>query len=234
MDATPDYKKQAAAEAYKLITKDLIIGLGAGTSISHLVDMIAADKALAASLTFTSSSFTTNGKLQENNLHVLPPGYLEKIDLYFDGCDQFDRELNALKCGGGIHTSEKILAAMATQFVLIGDAGKMVEQLDTTYPLVVEVLAPALMSVRKKLAERFPGVSLSLRNCSNKDGALISDYGNYLLDAKFSTLPDLTELNTAVKMIPGVVDHSLFFGMASTAIVAGPNGIAIIKPGKAS
>lgn len=234
MDVTPDYKKQAAAEAYKLITKDLIIGLGAGTSISHLVDMIAADKVLADSLTFTSSSFTTNGKLQANNLHVVPPAYLEKIDIYFDGCDQFDNDLNALKCGGGIHTIEKILAAMAKQFVLIGDSDKMVERLDTKYPLVIEVLPPALMYVRKKLAEQFPGVSLSLRNCSNKDGATISEYGNYLIDVKFSTLPDLAELNTAVKMTPGVVDHSLFFGMATTAIVAGPNGIAIIKPGKAS
>ena len=229
MSATPDYKMQAAAEAYKLITNNLIIGLGAGTSVSHLADMIAADKELAASLTFTSSSFTTNRKLQENNLRVVPPNYLNKIDIYFDGCDQFDSELNALKCGGGIHTTEKMLASMATQFVLIGDSEKMVEKLDTKYPLVVEILPPAVTTVMKKLSEQFPGAALSLRSSGQKDGAIISDHGNFLLDIKFAVLPNLTVLNET-KMIPGIVDHSLFYKMATSAIIAGLNGISIIKP----
>ncbi len=230
MEILPDYKKQAAAEALKLISEGMVIGLGAGSSVSHLADMVAEDKKLASSIICTSSSFTTINRLKKNALNVQSPDYFKSIDIYFDGCDQFDSDLNALKSGGGIHSTEKILASMAKEFVLIGDSAKMMDKLDAKYPLVVEILPPALMSVMGKLTKQFPGAILNLRNSSQKDGAIISDYGNYLLDVKFDTLPELKDLNT-VKMIPGVVDHSLFYKLATTAIIAGPNGINIIKPG---
>lgn len=230
MEILPDYKKQAAAEALKLISESQVIGLGAGSSVSHLVDMIAGDKKLASSIICTSSSFTTINRLKKNGLNVQPPDYFKSIDIYFDGCDQFDSELNALKSGGGIHTTEKILASMAKEFVLIGDSEKMTDKLNAKYPLVIEILPPALTAVMGKLTRQFPEAVLNLRNSSQKDGVLISDYGNYLLDVKFNTLPELKDLNN-VKMIPGIVDHSLFYKLATSAIIAGPNGISIIKPG---
>lgn len=229
MEILPDYKKQAAAEALKLISENQVIGLGAGSSVSHLADMIAKDKKLASSVTCTSSSFTTINRLKKNGLKIQPPDYFKSIDIYFDGCDQFDSELNALKSGGGIHTTEKILASMAKEFVLIGDSEKMADKLNAKYPLVIEILPPALTAVLGKLTKQFPGAVLNLRNSSQKDGAIISDYGNYLLDINFNILPALKDLN-AVKMIPGVVDHSLFYKLATIAIIAGPDGISIIKP----
>lgn len=224
-----DYKMEAAAEAAKLITKGKVIGLGAGTTIANLIKILVQNKELAASLTFTSSSFKTTNLLAENDLKIQSPELLKSIDIYFDGCDQMDEELNALKSGGGIHTTEKILAAMADEFILLGDAEKFVTKLNATYPLVIEVLPKALKSVTERLITDFKGAALTMRISNQKDGAVISDNGNYLLDIKFTDLPDLATLNTHVKMIPGVVEHSLFYRMASKAIIAGPEGIRTIN-----
>src|ERR1700679_1158638 len=126
----PDYKAEAAKAALQLIKPGQIIGLGAGSTIAHLVEMVGKDDALKASIVFTSSSFKTTNLLHERGLRVISPALLKHIDIYFDGCDQFDAELNALKSGGGIHTTEKIPASMAEEFILIGDEGKYVEKLE--------------------------------------------------------------------------------------------------------
>jgi ribose 5-phosphate isomerase A len=223
-----DYKLEAAKAALKLIQPGQTIGLGAGSTIAHLV-ALAAQSDIAGSLTFTSSSFKTTALLAANGLRVKSPALLNHLDIYFDGCDQFDTGLNALKSGGGIHTTEKILASMASAFILIGDTGKFAHKLNTTYPLVIEILPAALQIVLTKLAADFPDATITQRMSSQKDGALISDNGNMLADVYFTQLLPLDELNTRIKMIPGIVEHSLFFRMATSAIIAGEDGVKIVK-----
>lgn len=224
-----DFKAEAAKAALPLISAGHVIGLGAGTTIARLVDLIRQSD-LAESVTFVSSSFKTNGYLQKSGLKVQSPSMLEKLDIYFDGCDQFDADLNALKSGGGIHTQEKILASMAAGFILIGDEGKYTDKLDNSFPLVVEILPQALHVVMKRLASLFPGADIMLRMSDRKDGAVISENGNLLADISFDVLPDLQTVNTQVKMIPGIVEHSLFYRMAAKAIIAGANGVRILLP----
>ncbi|MES2457033.1 MAG: ribose 5-phosphate isomerase A [Bacteroidota bacterium] len=223
-----DYKLAAAEAASKFIKAGQLIGLGAGSTVAHLIDIIKKNETLAKTLTFVSSSFKTNAYLLKNDLKVQSPAFIHHINIYFDGCDQFDAQLNALKSGGGIHTTEKILAAMAAAFILMGDEGKCVEFLDATYPLVIEILPVALLSVLSRLAVLFPDANITQRMSSQKDGALISDHGNFLVDVYFKKLPDPADLNKLVKMIPGVVEHSLFYNMATKAIVAGESGVRII------
>lgn len=225
-----DYKLEAAKAALTLISPNQTIGLGAGSTIAHLVNMLAQNPELAASLTFTSSSFKTTQLLSKHGLRIQSPALLNKLDIYFDGCDQFDRELNALKSGGGIHTTEKILASMAQEFILLGDEGKFSPTLTATYPLVIEILPQALQIVLAKLSTLFPAAALTQRMSTQKDGALISDNGNMLVDVLFTELPEPAHLNTLVKMIPGVVDHSLFYQIASKAIIAGEKGNQAIFP----
>jgi len=225
-----DYKMEAAKAAIKLIQPGQTIGLGAGTTIANLLSLLAVEGDLASSLTFVSSSFKTTGLIREYGFNVQSIALTKNPDIYFDGCDQFDIELNALKSGGGIHTSEKILAAMAAEFILIGDASKLVNKLDTTYPLVIEVLPAALSLVMQRLNSHFPDVKINIRMSDKKDGAAISDNGNFLLDVYFTNLTALDQLNVFVKMIPGVVEHSLFYRMATKSIIAGPEGIQTIRP----
>ncbi|MDB4902252.1 MAG: rpiA [Mucilaginibacter sp.] len=225
-----DYKVEAAKATLQLIKAGQTIGLGAGTTVSYLVAMISQESELWPSLVFTSSSFKTTNLLQEHGLRVQSPSLLKHLDIYFDGCDQFDAELNALKSGGGIHTTEKILASMANEFILIGDEGKYVEKLDTKYPLVIEILPQALQLVFSRLASDFPDAQIKLRMSDKKDGAVISENGNMLADIYFASIIAPEKLNVQIKMIPGVVDHSLFYRMATKALIAGEKGISIITP----
>jgi len=148
-----DLKQQAALAAVKMIKENSIVGFGAGSSIAHLVNGIKSLPGLAGTITTVTSSYNTRLLLQQSGLVVREMGDLSEIDVYFDGCDQFDSRLNALKSGGGIHTREKILASMAGEFVLIGDASKYVDKLDGKYLLVVEVIADALAFVMSRLQQ---------------------------------------------------------------------------------
>ena len=225
-----DYKMEAAVAAVEFVKEGQTIGLGAGTTIFHLTDLIGTNPGLAETLTFVSSSFKTRNYLYKKGLKIQSAAFTENLNIYFDGCDQFDKALNALKSGGGIHTSEKILASMATEFILIGDEGKSVAALDHTYPLVIEILPEALPLVLRKIGSLYPESNVKLRMSSEKDGALISENGNLLADIQFPVLPPLAEVNMIIKMIPGIVEHSLFYGLATKAVIAGEQGISIMEP----
>jgi ribose 5-phosphate isomerase A len=225
-----DYKMEAAKAALEFIKPGQTIGLGAGSTIAHLIGLITAECSFSSSLTLVSSSFKTSNLISDSGLSLQSAAAVKRLDIYFDGCDQFDIGLNALKSGGGIHTTEKILASMADQFILIGDTAKFAENLEATYPLVIEVIPAALNIVMQQLAISFPDTKLLLRLSTQKDGAVISEYGNYLVDIYFNHLPVLEELNIRIKMIPGVVEHSLFYRMATKAITAGEEGITIMSP----
>lgn len=224
-----DLKQQAALAAVKLIKENSIVGLGAGSTIAFLVQGIKDVPALAGSITTVTSSFNTKMLLQQAGFTVREMGDLREIDLYFDGCDQFDSRLNALKSGGGIHTREKILASMAREFILLGDESKSVDKLDGKYPLVVEVIPDALSFVMSRLQQLLHPSECRIRLGDRKDGAVITENGNFLLDCKWSVFPDPGMLNEKVKGIPGVVEHSLFFNIARLAMVAGPGGIKILR-----
>lgn len=227
----PDFKQQAAMEAAQMIRPGDVVGFGAGSTIAHLIGTLKQDPGLAGTLRTVASSFATRRRLLEDGFSVLDTGWPSRVDWYFDGCDQFDRRLNALKSGGGIHTSEKILAAMADQFVLVGDHSKRVERFDAAYPLVVEVLPEALGYVSDRLKQWLKPVRSELRAGDKKDGAVITERGNFLIDTWFATFPEPALLNERVVAIPGILEHSLFFNMAHRAVTAGPRGIQVFtKP----
>lgn len=224
-----DFKMEAAKAALQFIKPGQAIGVGAGSTIANLLSLIAADKELVASLIFVTSSFKTAQLILQHSFRLIGSEHVKHIDIYFDGCDQFDAQLNALKCGGGIHTSEKIMASLADEFILIGDASKAVEELDTTYPLVLEVLPAGLQAVNQWLAKNIPTAKTTMRMSTQKDGAVITENGNYLLDVYFAESVSIHQMN-AVKMVPGVVEHSLFVGLAKKAIIAGEDGVKILTP----
>jgi ribose 5-phosphate isomerase A len=226
-----DFKQQAAREAARLVTPGETIGLGAGSTMAHLIAALKEKPGLAQTLRTATSSFTTRQVLLQEGFTVLDSGWLSRVHWYFDGCDQFDRRLNALKSGGGVHTAEKILAAMADQFVLVGDHTKRVEKLDAKYPLVVEVIPEALAYVTDRIKKFFNPSRSELRLSDKKDGAVVTERGNFLIDVWFETFPEPAMLNERVIAIPGILEHSLFYNMSHRAITAGPDGIQIFtKP----
>lgn len=220
-----DHKQEAAKAAAAIISAGQTIGLGAGKTIAWLAEELSKDPELMQSLTLTSSSFDTTLLLHNKGFRLLTPSLVSRLDIYFDGCDVFDKQLNALKSGGGIHVMEKLLAGAADTFILLGDAGKYQSTLDPKYPLTIELLPQALGIVSRQLSALFPGTRFIQRMSTEKNGALISDNGNMLADLYFDAFPDPEQLDAQVKMLPGVVGHSLFYQMAHEAVISGDNGI---------
>ncbi|PSL33324.1 ribose 5-phosphate isomerase A [Chitinophaga ginsengisoli] len=225
-----DHKQEAAKAAVSIINAGQTIGLGGGKTIAYLAELLAENPQLMQSLTVTSSSFETSVLLHAQGFRLVAPSFISRLDIYFDGCDVFDGALNALKSGGGIHTMEKLLASAADRFVLLGDAGKFQAALNPAFPLAIEFLPQALTIVKRRIGELFPGTRFVQRMSSEKNGALISDNGNMLADIHFDTFPAPDQLNIQVKMIPGIVEHSLFYGMAHQAIISGADGVRHIYP----
>ncbi len=223
-----NFKQEAAAKAITFIRDNSIVGLGAGSTIAYIVDYLKTKINDGLSIQLVSSSFTTKQLLLKEHLTVVPIEFCKEIDVYFDGCDQFDRQLNALKSGGGIHTLEKLLASMAKQFFIVGDDSKLVDTFDTKYPLVIEMLPQTATFVPYKIQTLFPGAKIKMRMSDKKDGAVITENGNYLLDVYFESWPALSSINQIFKNITGVIETSLFYGMAHKAIIAGENGVSIL------
>lgn len=217
----------AASAAVKQIKPHQVIGLGAGATIAHLVTLIANNHILSDTLVLASPSLTTLKLIAQHNLKVASLQELGKIDIYFDGCDQFDNSLNALKSMGGIHTDEKIFASAADTFILLGDDSKYVSVLGTDVPLSIEVLPEAGLLLSGKIEKLFDCKRIIMR--TEENGNLKHTVrGNLLMDVYFNTITDLESINL-IKLLPGVVDHSLFYNMAKGAIVAGSFGSKFIS-----
>ena len=222
MKMETNFKKEAALAAVPMIRRGMTVGLGAGATIGYLVAAIAEDRTLASSLTLVSSSADTIRLLQQHGLVITDAGELAGIDLYFDGCDQVDADLNAFKSGAGIHAIEKVFAFMAAEFIILADAAKFTSKLNTAHPLTMEVLPEAKGKVISTIRERFSTVTVSIRKDAGRP--MLTARNNLLTDLRFETLPPLYELDQ-LKMLPGVIDHSLFYEIASGAIIAGEEGI---------
>lgn len=130
-------KKKCAMEALKYIKDKSIIGLGGGSTISYLVSYI---KETGLDVEIVTPSSVTERQCIENGLKVVPAWAVDSISVAFDGCDEIDNNLTALKSGGGIHTKEKIIASMAEDYILLVDESKVVEKLDFKYPVVLEII----------------------------------------------------------------------------------------------
>ena len=211
-------KKKFALYASKLVKDGMVVGLGGGSTISYLIDYVK-DKDIKV----VSPSSKTVLLAQKMGLTVLNTQYVDHVDIAFDGCDEVDSHLNALKSGGGIHTQEKIIASMADEYIVLVDESKFHETLAFKVPVVVEVLPKAYSVVKKKL-EKLNG-NVELRTASNKDGFLMSDEGNILLDVYFDGVQDIRLLNQTLLMMPGVVDTSLFVDILTGMILVYDKGV---------
>ena len=221
-----DFKQEAAKKAVTFIQNGFSVGLGAGATMAFMVDYLREAK---PDIQLYTSSSATKMLLQQNGFIVNDIATISYLDIYFDGCDQFDKDLNALKSGGGIHTMEKLLASMAKEFVLVGDESKYADKLGTKFPLVLEVLPQAFSYIPAKLKELFPDSKSEVRRDSETNNIIFTGNGNYLINVWFTQLPELSHINPLLKTITGVIETSLFYNMAGKAVIAGAEGIKVIE-----
>jgi ribose 5-phosphate isomerase A len=224
-----DTKSQVAAAALRMIGEGNTIGFGAGSNVAAVIELLSGQIAQGTKMQVVTSSFKTRLLCQQKGIPLTEIESVERLDLYFDGCDQFDAQLNALKSGGGIHTREKLLASMAETFVLLGDESKRVLHFTDQYPVVVDVLPEALPFVLTSLKSLGMGIRPEIRMSAQKDGAVLTDHGNVLVDLWLKAFPDPAELHHALKSITGVIETSLFIGLARKALIAGRGGVEVVQ-----
>ncbi|MDO6658091.1 ribose 5-phosphate isomerase A [Anaerobacillus sp. 1_MG-2023] len=213
-------KQKCAKAALEYITDETITGLGGGSTIGYLIDFIKEEK---LNVKVVTPSLKTKHLCVNQGLEVLPTITVEEVDVAFDGCDEVDEKLHALKSGGGIHTHEKLIAQMAKDYILLVDDSKVVPELSYQHPVVLEVLQDSLAFVLKKVGEM--DGKAEVRSSSAKDGYTVTDYGNFLIDVWFEKGQESVQLEKRLKEIPGVIDVSLFASVVTKALVASGEGI---------
>ena len=221
---TQDELKQAVAQAaadYVAQTAPAgsIIGVGTGSTANFFIDALAAHKDRYQGA--VASSEATRKRLEGHGITVFDLNDVSDIPVYVDGADEIDGGLNMIKGGGGALTREKIVAAVAREFVCICDASKLVEVMGK-FPLPVEVIPMARAHVARELAKL--GGTPVLRE------GFVTDNGNVILDVKGLAITDPKGLEAQVNQITGVVTNGLFaVRPANLLLLATADGVKSIR-----
>jgi ribose 5-phosphate isomerase A len=222
------YKQQAAEHAFQYIRSGMALGLGTGSTAKHVLPGLAArlQDGRLHDIVGVPTSAETAALARELGIPLVTLAERSRLDLAIDGADEIDPALNAIKGLGGALLHEKIVAASAERFILVGDQTKLVARLGTHAPLPVEVISFGLPLCERRLAAL--GCVPALRRAAGGD-PFRTDEGNAILDCRFEAIEDAPALAAAISAIPGVAGHGLFLGMAVLALVAGPDGVRTIE-----
>jgi len=194
-----------ARDAIERYVKDnQIIGLGSGSTTAVLVRELARLKN-KNTLKFIVTSLQIKREAENSGLEIVDENHIPQIDIVFDGADQIDSEYNMIKGGGGALLKEKILISAAKQVVIVADSKKFVEKFNRPVPLEVHPFARSAVS--KKLREISSQVQLRILE---KGYPFITENGNIIFDATFSSIIDVPKKEIELKNIPGVLEVGLF------------------------
>lgn len=224
-------KIKAAEVALSYVENGMRLGIGTGSTAEEFVRLLAEKVAGGFKVQGVPTSERTARLCVELGVPLKSLDELPELDLTIDGADELDRHLTLIKGGGGALLREKIVAAASSRMIVIADETKVVETLGA-FPLPIEINAFGAVSTRiaiEKVASRF-GLSGDLAVRRWGDEIFMTDGGHQILDASFSRIPDAVALSQALYEIPGVVEHGLFVGLATLAVVAGPSGARVIEP----
>lgn len=238
-------KRRAGESAAELASDGMVVGLGTGSTAAHAIRAIgrAVDAGLdsrGVPTSYQSRQLAIESGIPLVSLdEVLGRGGEASaaggagIDLAIDGADQVLQGVSPaldgtlVKGGGAAHAREKIVDAAADRFVVVADPSKRTDELDS--PVPVEVLPDARATVADAI--RTLGGTPELREATGKDGPVVTDNGNLVLDCDFGAIGDPESLATSLATLPGVVEHGLFIGLADELHVGTADGVDVTHYG---
>ena len=211
---------QAAVEYIRpRLARETIVGVGTGSTANFFIDELAKVKHMFDGA--VASSEATAERLQSHGITVFDLNAINEMEVYVDGADEFDPRLSVVKGGGGALTREKIVAAVAKEFVCIVDSSKQADVMGD-FPLPVEVIPMARSYVARELVK--------LDGMPVYRSGFITDNGNEILDVHDLEIVDPKALEATLNNIVGVVTNGLFAQRGADVILMGtPEGVQTIK-----
>lgn len=217
-------KKASAISAVSLVRDGMVVGIGTGSTAAHAIHELGRLVADGLNIMCIPTSYQSEMLAIRCNIPITSLSEHPGIDIALDGADQIDQNLVAIKGGGAAHTREKVVASAASRLVLMVDDKKMVFKLDHTVP--IEVL-PYARTLAEEQVRKFGGVP-NLRMAARKDGPVVTDNGNFIIDADFGVIDDPKRLSDEINSFVGVIEHGIFLNVDEVHIGT-ESGVRILK-----
>lgn len=227
-----DLKKIAAYKAVEHVKSGMVLGLGTGSTAKHAIDRIAdlMKQGKLNDVVGIATSMKTHDQAVSLGIPLSDLDTHPVVDLTIDGADEVDPDLNLVKGRGGSLLREKMVESVTKKFIVIVDESKLVSHIGgSRLAMPVEVIPFCWNHSLSRLVALFAdaGCVGKLRTCAGGE-AYVSDNGNYIIDLYFEReIGDLDEASDKILRLPGIVEHGMFIGLASSVIVAGVNGITV-------
>ena len=224
-------KFNAANAALDFIKDGMIVGLGTGSTSASFVRQLGERVRQGLRIKGVPTSEATRNLAEQAGVPLLEISQVSAIDIDIDGADEVDPAFRLIKGGGGALLREKIVAAASKRMVVIADETKWVDTLGA-FPLPVEVARFGFALTQQRVHEALgaagcAGREVTLRISGKANEPVITDGGNYILDAHAVRIPDPEALSAALKNIAGVVEHGLFIGLAHTVVLGKAKGAEV-------
>ena len=214
-----EMKKIAAQAALQFVKPDMIVGVGSGSTVNCFIDALGTLKDQIKGA--VAASKNSEERLRQQGIEVFSTNDVSSLDIYVDGADEINPQKMMIKGGGAALTREKIVAALAKNFICIVDSSKQVDVLGSTFPLPIEVIPMARSQVARKL--------VTLGGAPEYREGVVTDNGNIILDVHNFAIMNPVEMEKELNNIAGVVTNGVFaLRPADTVIVGTPDGAKII------
>ncbi len=220
MDLQTQMKQIVANAAINEVKNDMILGLGSGSTAALMIKSLAHEisSGKLKNIRGVATSFQSEVLALELNIPLIDLASVSQIDLAIDGADEVDPGFQLIKGGGACHVREKLVASKADQLLIVVDQTKLVQNLNHSFPLPVEVLPNAWKQVQEVISEM--NASSSLRMAKKKAGPVVTDQGNLILDVLFNSgIENPKNIEMIINNIPGVLENGLFVDLVDKVLV---------------
>lgn len=217
----------AAKRACDFVEDGMKVGLGTGSTAAWLVrclgEMVRQD---GLRISGVPTSSRTAELARQVGIKVITLDEARWLDVTIDGADEFDRELNLIKGGGGALLQEKIVATASDQMIVIADIGKRVDTLGA-FPLPIEVIPFGWQTTKALVEETLASLDVLGQNATlrmNGQAPFITDEGNYIIDLHLKRIGNARQLSLILNQIPGIVENGLFIDICDVVVIGHGDG----------
>ena len=213
-------KQVVADAAIKEVKSNMVLGLGSGSTAALMIKSLANEirSGKLKNIRGVATSFQSEVLALQLDIPLIDLASVSQIDLAIDGADEVDPEFQLIKGGGACHVREKLVASKANLLMIVVDETKLVQNLNQSFPLPVEVLPNAWKQVQGVISDM--NGSSTLRMATKKAGPVVTDQGNLILDVLFNDgIKNPKEIEISINNIPGVLENGLFVDLTDKVLV---------------